>query len=122
MHVKSKKTSLKEILFGLKNTIKTEFSMRLIFFVWIFMLLTSYIFCFDYFEWAITIMLLGLITATELINTSLEAVVDLISPNIHTLAKIAKDTASAATAIFSTVAFISFVSIIINKLMEVGII
>lgn len=122
MHVRLKKTSIREVLYGLFNTFKTEFSMRLIFCCWIFMSAAMYIFNFNYFEIAIIIMLLGLITATELINTSLEAVVDLVSPNIHPVAKVAKDTASAATAIFSTVSFISFSLIIINKLMEVGLI
>ena len=109
-----------EILNGLINTFKTEYSMRLIMWCWVFMIGIMYIFSFNFFEIAVTIMLLGLITATELINTSLEAVVDLVSPNIHPIAKVAKDTASAATAIFSTVSFLSFILIILNKLMEVG--
>ena len=38
----------------------------------------------------------GLVLALELINTALEALVDLVSPEEHPLAKVAKDTAAGA--------------------------
>ena len=120
MPAKFSRTSLKEIVNGLKHTLTNEFSMHLIISLWIIMLIVSYIFHFNGFELALTVMLLGLITATELINTSLEAVVDLISPEYHKLAKIAKDTASAATGVFCVIAIICFVLIIINNLMGAG--
>ena len=60
-------------------------------------------------EWAVSILLLGLIAGMELINTSLEAVIDLISPKIHPLAKVGKDTASAAVAFLSCIAFLFWV-------------
>ena len=68
-------------------------------------------------EWLICIFLLGVIAATELINTSLEAVVDLICPQRHPLAKVAKDTASAAVFIYSLVAFIVWCMIFLPKLV-----
>lgn len=42
-----------------------------------------------------------LVLCLELVNTSLEALVDLASPEIHPLAKIAKDTAAAAVLLAS---------------------
>lgn len=68
-------------------------------------------------EWIICIFLLGIIAATELINTSLEAVIDLICPHIHPLAKIGKDTASAAVFVYSIVSFIVWCLIFIPKLI-----
>ncbi|MDD3392516.1 MAG: diacylglycerol kinase family protein [Bacilli bacterium] len=68
-------------------------------------------------EWLICFILFGLVMATELINTSLEAVVDLACPKIHPLAKIAKDTASAAVFVFSLVAFISGMIIFLPKIL-----
>jgi diacylglycerol kinase (ATP) len=38
----------------------------------------------------------GLVLGTELMNTALEAVVDLVSPELHPLAKAAKDAAAGA--------------------------
>ena len=44
-------------------------------------------------EWLVLALIIGLVIATELINTSIEATIDLITKDVHPLAKIAKDTA-----------------------------
>lgn len=71
----------------------------------------------SYFEWLICFILFGLVIATELINTSLEAIVDLICPQENPLAKIAKDTSSAAVLVFASVAAISGLIIFIPKII-----
>lgn len=55
-------------------------------------------------EWLFCFIVIGLVIATELINTSIEAVVDLVTEERKILAKIAKDTASAAVFVFTLVA------------------
>ncbi|GIW27834.1 MAG: diacylglycerol kinase [Meiothermus sp.] len=50
------------------------------------------------------LQLIALVLGLELINTALEAVVDLVSPNYHPLAKAAKDIAAASVLIVSTIA------------------
>lgn len=47
-------------------------------------------------EWCICLTLFGLVMALELVNTSIEAVVDLVTEERKPLAKIAKDTAAGA--------------------------
>ena len=47
-------------------------------------------------QWVITLVMGALILVTELFNTSIEAVVDMVTEEYHPLAKVAKDTASAA--------------------------
>lgn len=47
-------------------------------------------------EWAVVALTLGVVLALEAVNTAVEATVDLISPEYHPLAKIAKDAASGA--------------------------
>ncbi|NDJ54046.1 MAG: diacylglycerol kinase family protein [Chloroflexi bacterium] len=47
-------------------------------------------------EWALIVLSIGLVWTSEFINTALEAVVDLASPDIHPLAKVGKDVAAAA--------------------------
>ena len=47
-------------------------------------------------EWTILALTFFGILALEAINTAIEAVVDLVSPDYHPLAKIAKDTAAGA--------------------------
>ncbi len=50
-------------------------------------------------EWAIIVLAMGLVWTTEFVNTALEAVVDLASPDIHPLAKVGKDVAAAAVLV-----------------------
>ena len=73
----------------------------------------------SYYEWLICFILFGLVIATELINTSIEAVVDLACPKIDPVAKVAKDTASGAVLVFALTAVISGLLIFIPKIIEV---
>ena len=50
-------------------------------------------------EWAVLGLTVALILALEAVNTAVETVVDLVSPQYHPLAKIAKDTAAGALII-----------------------
>ena len=50
-------------------------------------------------EWCICLLLFGLILSLELVNTALEAVVDLVTKEKKPLAKIAKDTAAGAVLV-----------------------
>lgn len=50
-------------------------------------------------EWAILILAIMAVWMAEFFNTALEAVVDIISPDHHPLAKVAKDVAAAAVLI-----------------------
>ena len=47
---------------------------------------------------------MGLVISCELINTAIEATVDLVTEEYHPLAKVAKDTAAAAVFVFAIVA------------------
>jgi diacylglycerol kinase (ATP) len=50
-------------------------------------------------EWAIIFLTVGLVWMAEFVNTALEAVVDLASPDLHPLAKVGKDVAAAAVLV-----------------------
>lgn len=54
----------------------------------------------SYSEWLILIMIISLVIGAEMINTAIENVVDLASPEIHPLAKQAKDIAAGAVLVF----------------------
>ena len=47
-------------------------------------------------EWALLGLVVAMVLALEAVNTAVEAVVDLVSPDYHPLAKIAKDAAAGA--------------------------
>ncbi len=52
-------------------------------------------------EWAILILTIAMVWTAEFINTALEAIVDLASPQHHPLAKVGKDVGAAAVLIAS---------------------
>jgi diacylglycerol kinase (ATP) len=57
----------------------------------------------DRFEWLVLTLTIAIVLAAEGINTALEAVVDLASPDYHPLAKIAKDV-GAGTVLLTAIA------------------
>ena len=69
------------------------------------------------YEWLFIITICGSIAASEFINSAIEATVDLVTTDVHPLAKIAKDTASSATLILCIVAFIGAIIIFGPKLL-----
>ena len=108
---KLKKLSFKRILMsfkfsidGLKYAYLHEQSLILHVLVMIFIVSCGIFFNITPIQWVITLVMGALILVTELFNTSIEAVVDLVTGEYHPLAKIAKDTASAACFIADVVA------------------
>jgi len=57
-------------------------------------------------EWAILILTVAVVWVAEFVNTAVEALVDLLSPEIHPLAKIAKDIAAASVLIAALAAVV----------------
>lgn len=55
-------------------------------------------------EIAVLLLAIGLVLVGEACNTALEAVVDLASPSIHPLAKVAKDVAAAGVLLAAGIA------------------
>ena len=69
-------------------------------------------------EWLIAFLAIGMVLAAELINTAIEAVVDLVTLEIHPLAKIAKDCGSAATFVLAMMAAVIGFIIYIPHVVE----
>ena len=61
---------------------------------------------------------LVVVLAVELLNTAIEATVDLVTKEIHPLAKVAKDCGSAAAFVSSIMVFIICCFIFIPKMKE----
>ena len=68
-------------------------------------------------QWICLLLSLGVVLTIELINTAIEAVVDMVTLEYNELAKIAKDCGSAATCVASIIAFIIAVVIFIPKII-----
>ena len=102
---------------GLKYAYKYEQSMTIHLTMVCLVVILGIIVRLSFFEWLICLILFGLVVATELINTAIEAVVDLTCPYKHPLAKIAKDTASAAVFVFAFTSLIAGLIIFVPKII-----
>jgi len=75
---------------------------------------------FPLWKWVAVLLCSGMVLAAEALNTAIEYVVDLVSPEYNVLAGKAKDVAAAAvlfTAVFSGIAAILLIA---DQLLEVG--
>lgn len=70
-------------------------------------------------EWCICLLLFALIASLELVNTAMEAVVDLVTEERKPLAKIAKDTAAGAVLFSAVISVIIGLIIFVPYLLEV---
>lgn len=71
-------------------------------------------------EWCICLLLFGMVISLELVNTAVEAVVDLVTEEKKPLAKIAKDTAAGAVLFTAVMAVIIGCIIFIPHLLELA--
>lgn len=81
---------------GLKYAYLHEQSLLLHVIVMTFIVVCGFLFKISPIQWVITLVMGALILVAELFNTSIEAVVDMVTEEFNPLAKVAKDTASAA--------------------------
>lgn len=68
-------------------------------------------------QWVIILVMGAMILVVELINTSIEAVVDMVTEEYHPLAKVAKDTASAACFVADIIAAGMWLVVFVPKII-----
>ncbi|MGF3066049.1 diacylglycerol kinase family protein [Facklamia sp. P12945] len=92
---------------GFFQAIKSERNLKIHLFFALVAVLLAFYFKFEPLKWTILLLTIGLVIFSELINTAIEAVIDLIvADQWHPLAKKAKDIAAASvlmTAIISII-------------------
>ncbi len=71
----------------------------------------------DLLSWAIVLLCCGVVIMAELMNTAVETVVDLVSPEFHPLAGRAKDIAAAAVWVLSVIVAIVGVLVFANAIV-----
>ena len=98
--------SIKYSLDGLFYAYRYEQSLWIHGFAVLLAVILGFVFQIRLAEWAIIFIALGIILALELINTAIEAAVDLTTTEIHPLAKVAKDCGSAASFVMSIVSIV----------------
>ena len=69
------------------------------------------------FEWIILLFTISFVLILELVNTTLENIVNLVSPKIHPKAKAAKDVAAAAVLLAAILSVVVGVLLFLPKLL-----
>ena len=111
--------SFKHALSGIVYCFKYEHNMIIIAICTVIVVIMGLDLNISHSDWLFIIFICGAIAACEMINSAVEAIVDLITTDYHELARIAKDTASAATLFLCIVAFIGGLVIFLPKIMMV---
>lgn len=93
--------SFKNAFSGIFYVLRTQKNTWIYLAVTIFVAIVAIILHVDWNEWLFLIIFIGLVWSAECFNTAIESVVDLASPELHPVAKIAKDTAAAGVLILA---------------------
>lgn len=99
MEVRKLIESFNYAISGVIYTLKTQRNMKIHFGVAILVLAVSLFMDLSRFELLLLFFTISLVLVTEMINTSLEAAIDLITESYHPLAKTAKNVAAGAVLI-----------------------
>lgn len=89
---------------GFRTTWQLERNIKVMVLIGVVAVVLGFVLEISVESWAIIILTIGAVIAGELLNTAVETVVDLVSPEYHPLAGKAKDVAAAAVWVLSVAA------------------
>lgn len=99
-------SSFKYALCGIKQAFKTERNLKVHVLAVIVVVMGGLLLHIDKSDWIDIVIFFALVIGSELINTAIEEMVNLLSPEIRVHAKNAKDIAAGAVLVFSIFAVI----------------
>ena len=86
---------------GFRFAVRTERNIKVMLCGGAFAVVMGFLLQISAVEWAVVLLCCGTVLCAELLNTAIETVVDLVSPEFHPLAGHAKDIAAAAVWVLS---------------------
>ncbi len=111
--------SFKYACMGIKSAIKSERNMKIHVLATLIVIAFGFILGLDPLEWVACIFSIVIVISSEMLNTAIETVVDLVSPNINPLAKKAKDIAAGSVLVMAIGAFLVGLIIFIPKIINI---
>jgi undecaprenol kinase len=91
-----RKPSFKHALDGIVYVVASQKNAWIHLFATVLVVLIGIVLRISVFSWIPLVFAIGLVWSMEILNTAIEAMVDLLSPQYHPSAKIAKDAGAAA--------------------------
>jgi diacylglycerol kinase len=80
--------------------------------------IAGFIFKLDVMEWGLVVLAIGLVLATEMINTAMEWLMDLVSPGYSEKAGLIKDVAAGAVLVAAVISVIIGAIVFVPKLLN----
>lgn len=102
---------------GIKEAFKSERNMKVHLFIMLSVIVLGFLFEISALEWIICLISFGLVISLEIVNTSIETVVNLVSPKYNELAKRTKDLSAGAVLFNAIIAFILGIIIFLPKII-----
>lgn len=96
---------------GIKSALKLERNIKVMLAFVPVCSVFAYLLKFNYMEWIVLLLCFASVLAAELLNTAIETVVDLVSPEFNVLAGRAKDISAAAVMVLSI--FVGIIGIVL---------
>ncbi len=103
---------------GIWNTVKSERNMQIHLGFTVCVIIAGFIFRISKIEWLLCLVLFGQVMSLELVNTALEAAVDVATDEWKPLAKKAKDAAAGAVLVSAIIAALIGLWIFIPRLFD----
>ena len=118
--MKNKKliNSFKYAFKGIGSSLKSERNMKIHFTMMVLVIIASIFLNISIWEWITCIILFGLVISLEMVNTAIEIVVDMVSPEYNLKAGHVKDIAAGAVLVNAIVAFIVGLLIFLPKIIR----
>lgn len=112
------KVSFKYAIEGIFHNIKTQPNFRFHLFAIICVCFAGYFLSVSYLEWLVLIFTFNMVLVSEMVNTSIEAMVDLITLEKHKNAKIAKDVSAGMVLVSAIFSIIIGLYIFLPKILQ----
>ena len=109
--------SIQYAIEGIKTAFSEEPNFKIHFAIAILVLILAGFLGFSSSEWLLLLFTISFVLVVEFINTSLEDIVNLINPEVHPLAKKAKDVMAAAVLISAITSVFVGVILFLPKLL-----
>ena len=117
--MKKIRNSFKYAIEGIWTSFKTERNMKIHIFIMILVIIAGIILKINKSEWIICIILFAIVIGSELFNTSIETIVDMVMPKKNEKAKIAKDVSAGAVLVVAIGAAIIGLVIFVPRILNI---
>lgn len=117
--LQSLNNAFKNAFNGLKYVFITQRNAKIHLLISLLVILCGVFFRISSIQWVAIVIVIGLVWAAECMNTGVEKLTDLASPEYHILARVAKDCAAAAVLMASITAIVVGVIIFIPRVILV---